>query len=393
MAVDSILPDAAVRDRAIADAIRDSGADGTSADAGAIDTAAADRGHDAAITDAVVAEAAAADATCQRTPPWWDQAYRYRRRLTISEQASVDLSDYSVCATVAIVSLGNQVLVDFSDVRIVSHASTPAVELHRRVLAEDDDLKVWFKLTDLLPANGSATHYYLYFGNPAAGSAPAHWADSMGMEQHSQVYLAADDFEEHGVGECPDGWSGCGTVFSVSVSAGQHLLRSSCGTSAGAYLLAGSNQWDDISIRARVNAANPARGFPGFLTRVVDENNLVWAGYDCAVSGYNLPEHNLSIWPRISHAYSLLDWLDLPISASAWRDVEVTWTGDQVQAAVDGVVLGPLTVASGVATHGQVGLFGGYPDCDEILYDDVVVRRFVSPEPTVTIGEEEERCR
>ena len=69
--------------------------------------------------------------------------------------------------------------------------------------------RTWFKTKAAINAHDSDGSYFLHYGNAGAGTPPAHWSDSMGADpgnEPSQVFLAADDFEEHVEGQQPDGW-------------------------------------------------------------------------------------------------------------------------------------------------------------------------------------------
>jgi hypothetical protein len=191
------------------------------------------------------------------------------------------------------------------------------------------------------------------------------------------VFLAADDFNEHGDGECPDGWGDCGGDFEIATDANSRALYSGAND---LYLMAGDAGWGDILIAARVRADDPDT-CPGIAARVEDTDNLVYAGYNCATGG--MPATNVAVWPRISGGYTPLVWGDVD-PGTGYHRVVMAWTGDMVRLRYDDQLVDAGTAPPDVAATGRVGVFSSYGG--DSYVDDVVVRRFVDPEPEVTAG-------
>jgi hypothetical protein len=84
-------------------------------------------------------------------------------------------------------------------------------------------------------------------------------------------------------------------------------------------------------------------------------------------------------------------WGITPSAGTAWHDLEVRMRGQSMTFLYDGEVLGSHNFTSGASANGRFGLCAGY-EATRVLWDDVVVRRYVSPEPVVTLGAVEQYC-
>jgi hypothetical protein len=123
---------------------------------------------------------------------WWNASYMYRRLITITNNAASSLiSGYSVSITLDTASLvsANKMLSNGNDLRIVHWNGSSWVEIDRDIISgtmNTGATQVWFETQATIGPSPSATNdYYLYYGNPSAGSPPAN---------KSNVYLWYDDF-------------------------------------------------------------------------------------------------------------------------------------------------------------------------------------------------------
>jgi cellulose synthase/poly-beta-1,6-N-acetylglucosamine synthase-like glycosyltransferase len=128
----------------------------------------------------------------QLPDPWWDTAYAYREQITVSATDAVE-AGYSVSLTFDHASLvsASKALASGQDVRVVHYDGSTYTELDRALDPlsswNDANTQIWFALVDPITASGSDGNYYLYYGNSAAGSAPADWAN---------VFMLGDDFND-----------------------------------------------------------------------------------------------------------------------------------------------------------------------------------------------------
>jgi hypothetical protein len=125
---------------------------------------------------------------------WWNLDYNYRRQVSIVNNiASTFGSGYSVCSTVNTSSLvsSGKMLSNGNDLRIVYWNGSFLVEIDRDIIdMNSGSTQVWFKTRADIPASGTDTNYYMYYGNPSAANPPAN---------KSNVYDFWDDFDDGSV--------------------------------------------------------------------------------------------------------------------------------------------------------------------------------------------------
>lgn len=333
----------------------------------------------------------------QTGTPWWNAGYAHRLPLLITEKAAGPLpAGYSVVLvldTAALVAT-QKLQQSGDDLRLVRWDGAAHHEHHRRLVAPDTKTtEVWFKTEGAI--NGESRDYTLYHGNPGAGAPPDHWSDSMGADTPSEVYVAADDFEEHAAGDCPDGWAPCDTGVSSQrwqvQGTSERFLQT---TADDTYIFSGQTHWADISMEARVWSEHPD-GCPGIASRVQTQKHLVYAGYNCIDSKAQYPpifgKDNVTVWvrPDADGYYPLHDAQDLgvTINPQEWHRVRVAWTGAEVRLFHDGIFAGKAsTKTPDVVGAGRVGLFSTYGNLP-FRADDVVVRLYVDPEPVVSVAQ------
>jgi hypothetical protein len=120
---------------------------------------------------------------------WWNADYAYRRTLTIvNNDPSALIANYSVSVTLDTASLisSGKLMASGDDLRVAYQQGSGWAELDREVEGVGtSSTQVWFETQASIPVNGSDTNYYVYYGNPTAGTPPAN---------ESKVYLWFDDF-------------------------------------------------------------------------------------------------------------------------------------------------------------------------------------------------------
>jgi hypothetical protein len=264
------------------------------------------------------------------------------------------------------------------DLRIVYWTGASFVEVDRDTInMNTSSTQVWFKTQTTIEANGSDNNYYLYYGNSDAGSPPAYWSDSMGNDTASKVYLAADDFQEHNLGDSPDGWDPVDGYFKVGSSGSNRFMNS---TANGQYVFAGDSSWTDYVVKVKMRDAGSASvNHLGISVRVTNVSNLVYFGWRNTTC--------LSLWKRIGGSYTLLgDWV-VPEVGSAWHTHEIRVKGQNLSVYHDGTYYGSASLGAGELTSGNVGIFSSYGTYGH--WDDYIVREYVSPEPSTALGSEE----
>lgn len=123
---------------------------------------------------------------------WWDNDYRYRKRITINNNVASQLaSGYSVSLAFNHQDLVNngKSLANGNDIRIVYDDGQTAVEIDRILDSDSDwnltDTKIWFATQAAIPASENDSNYFLYYDNNSPGAVLADPED---------VWIFWDDF-------------------------------------------------------------------------------------------------------------------------------------------------------------------------------------------------------
>ena len=126
-------------------------------------------------------------------PDWYDTSWAYRKPITISGSTS-DQTNYQVEVTVSFVT--GKMNSDFSDIRFTSSNGTTLIDHWRESYTASSTADFWVEVPSI-PTSG--TTIYMYYGNPSASSASSK-ENTMGIVD-KQVGASSDDAHEDG-----DGW-------------------------------------------------------------------------------------------------------------------------------------------------------------------------------------------
>lgn len=107
---------------------------------------------------------------------WWNTNYTYRKRMTVVNNGSSTMSaNYSVDVTLDTNSLigSGKLVTSANDLRVAFWSGSNWTELDRDVNDTNTaSTQVWFETQAAILASSSDSNYYLYYGNPDAGSPP-----------------------------------------------------------------------------------------------------------------------------------------------------------------------------------------------------------------------------
>ena len=327
--------------------------------------------------------------------PWWDRAFAYRRMLTLSAGVTTPMS-YAVSFDVdhSSLFLAARSLANGDDFRIVRQLSgVPAMELHRVVDASSAwntaATRVWFQTQGAIGAGASDSSYYVYYGNAAAGSAPA---------LPGNVFTFFDEFDDASLA---NGWivsalgasTGCGSNESGSAL---RISAASTGAVGGtsddicfAYRTVAGDFVAETVTGARVGTANTTSQFGGVMIRAGTIGSSILAAtaqgdtvtHNVVRTVQGAAVQNLTDGPlrsvhravRIGGQVKLFQSQDgLTYSSAIGVDPAVT------VALPDPVLVGPY-LALGLAASQSI-------DIERFL-----VRPAVFPEPTIVAGAEQQR--
>lgn len=325
---------------------------------------AADRGY----LDGVIDEVRISNVT--RSAAWIKASYESERDDLVDygmEEVSLP-SGYSVNLTLdtaALVSAG-KMLPNGYDLRIVYWNGSSWVELDRDVInMNTDSTEVWFKIQTDIPVGSSDSNYYLYYGYPSAVNPPAN---------KSNVYLLWDDFNDRDY----DGWTPIGSTWSAS----QGFLDNKDTSGGGKYIGKDNfNITQSVLIKYKglvdINRVNLLYlNVPGTVT-----GSQTGSGY-CL--GINARTDRLIIRRIDDGIRTRIGYISKVIDTDVWYDITIIYFTNGTMS----VEVGGSSVTATDTTYSvpfNLGTWCQY----EASYDDILVRKYVWPEPSTQIGSEE----
>jgi hypothetical protein len=323
---------------------------------------------------------------------WWNTSYSYRRQITIANNApsmlDVGYSVYVTINTASLVSAG-KMLSDGNDLRVAYWSGSSWIELDREVMGMNgNSTQIWFKTQATIEINGSDSNYYIYYGDPSAGSPPAN---------KSNVYLWYDDFDRT---DKPDITTEAS--YSVKTGGGTWSIESNKLKNVGAdgdpnklIINALGNVNSDVDMLVKMDVTSFAGGDMSRmgLSCCMDASPSRGSGY----SGLLHEDRNsldflndLRSWgTRGTYNWSLNSWYYMRFRvidpASKLGKVRVWQVGTTEPSAwtVDG------NFGSGTArNYGEIG-FAGSRTTDTTYFDEILIRYITEPEPSTSLGTEE----
>jgi hypothetical protein len=328
---------------------------------------------------------------------WWNANYLYRRLITIINNATSSLpSGYSVNITLDTASLvsANKMLLNGNDLRIVHWNGSSWAEINRDIISgtmNTSATQVWFETQAGLGSTPSATNdYYLYYGNPSAGSAPAN---------KSNVYLWFDDFSRTDNNTAGPAYT---QVGGANWAIETDMLKNvgPAGDPDKLIVSALGDVTHDVDMLIKINVAYWAGDNDGDrmgLCSNIDHNQGEGQGYDGLF-------YKCTWWVHQPHDTALLNdmmnWGDVTtcnwvpgtwyymrfrvINPSLEHGLLKIWPVNSTEP-TNWTLSGSFNSARG---YGMLGIAGA-SDADITYFDDFQVRYIVDPEPSVSLGQEE----
>jgi len=302
---------------------------------------------------------------------WWNHDYEYRSRISIVNNVASTLgAGYSVCLNIDTVSLvsNGKMLPSGNDLRILCLNMSSWIELDRHIIdMNTSSTQVWFKTQADIPASGSDNNYYMYYGHPSAGTLPAN---------KSNVYLLWDDFNDGDY----DGWTPVGSTWNTSSG----FLDNKDASGTRKYIgNDGYNVTESVLIEYKALID-------------VDEENLLYLNVPGTVNGsstgngyclgINADTDTVSIERIDNGSRTAIDSVSEVIDPDVWYNITIIhFTNGTMSTEVAG---SKVTVTD--TTYSTPYAFGTW--CQyEASYDDIMVRKYVSPEPSANRGLEQSR--
>lgn len=322
---------------------------------------------------------------------WWDESYEYRQRLVVSNSSSSSLlSGYSVCVRLdhtAMMDAG-RALEDGNDVRVVYWDGSGYVELDRANETHwgglGNQAAIWFRTqADVAPASADSS-YFLYYGNPEAGSPPA---------DRSNIYLFSDDFSGRATGPLSGpGWTVQSGSWNVEQdvqwdgTTGNVLSHDSGAGGSYKYAYVDADEYGDVVVEAkmRVKPGEASNYFP-FGARLDVTTGASYCAFGYATSTKVMEFAGWTIAPvqlgaAGTHATMGNSWHTVQFKLEGCSNLKLTFDGKDI-------ISGAADATSPTLTEGKVYVMGFANQ--KLHFDDVRVRKYMTPEPTVAACFEE----
>lgn len=361
--------------------------DATAADVASVDAEVSDGAMpDVTSADSAIADATSADTTprCNHDPPWWNEFYGCRVRLNVTEATAgtlpVGYSLRGMFNTIQGIDSG-RILASGDDMRVVRQQGGGFSQLPRHILnLHSNRTQLWFKTVAEIEEQDRS--YFVYYCNPNADAPPSRWSDSLGADAlRSQVYLAADDFADEVVGSAAFGWTGSSAFSVYDDDDGNRVLRLlGDTTNDGYFLFGGDDGWGDVAVQVRMKVQHNQSDYAGLFGRASGSVDMatIWFGHNTA--NWLQAETCTVPSPQTTDIDCVYRGGWSPRSSwSEWHTLEVRRLGARMEFFQDSWPIGSAALTAG---NGRVGLHGGY-GTSEVLFDDVIVRLVVDPEPGV----------
>ena len=310
---------------------------------------------------------------------WWNATWTKKAPVCINNTGGSALSHYQVSLNV---TYDADMQVDFDDLRFVNVSAGTEEAYWIEDKSDSNWCLVWFNGTYIAGGGWSNDTTEMYYGNPSASSA----------SNGTNTFEFFDDFEDGTVGNCPSGWTCNDDVGTIRVSddyakfGTKSLKLDDTGQQSGSPGLYAYHSFSPIT--AGIAFKCWARmGTSGYSSIHVGEDIKSGGQGDAGI----LFNAGTQIYYYTNGGETLLQ----SISANQWYEIEVKATG------VDDTYYDILVDGDSKLSGGEV-LYESLIQFDKFYYsclyggstyvaylDQVLVRKYASPEPTTYTGTEE----
>jgi len=311
---------------------------------------------------------------------WWSNSYSYRCKVTVNNNAVSTLTaGYSVVLALDTASLvsASKMMSNGNDLRILywNSSSSSWLELDRVVENMNTaSTKVWFKTQASIGASSSDSNYYMYYGYPSAGSPPSN---------KNSVYVFWDDFDDGSISD----WSvmlGTWSAATDQYVSAPYAIKETTGGASWIKPLATINEADvELEVYMRVAGGGEdwsiaARVQPGTIRNWYEANP---EGTDWAIGKY------------VADSWSFIAGGTPEPSANVWYKVDLRIKGTQAQIWVNGSQRVPSSGWADIGIDFSSGTIAlkTWSIGTGAWFDNVRLRRFVDPEPSIYLQDEELR--
>lgn len=302
---------------------------------------------------------------------WWDTNWNNKKEIVVTETSGSSLTNYS---TLIYVPYTANIKTDFSDLRFTNSAEDTELGYWIENKTDSDFAWVWVKVPTLTASIN--TSIFMYYGNSGASS------NSNG----DNAFLFFDDFSGTLSKWSALNPSGC----SNSVTSG--VMQMACTGSGSAYMETNTNFNLGYAVRFKVKNIVNTYAWRSITNSNSDGTGVGWETYTST--------NEMKVWTPSSYT-SVGDQIAtatkegtslLAFSSNVWynkeiRHVSAGYTEARVwNNTIDFTRYNTGTIS---ASNNKPIALGTWKDGRTIQYDDVLVRGFVSSEPTYLIGIEQ----
>jgi len=325
---------------------------------------------------------------------WWNISYSYRRQITITNNIASTLSSgYSVLLTTDTSSLvsSGKMLSNGNDLRIVYWDGTQNIELDRvnGTAFNSANAKIWFKTPREISAGGFDSNYFVYYGFSGALDPP---------NNGSNVYVWWDSFStnslaKYNLSKWVDIHGNATEYVAPTYDATNQRVSFDTGDNyASDMYLIGVNEADAlIQVKFWADLSYPTDATVALVSRLNNPGtssthyyfHFSHGSYTSPGGSYNSwtnGERNTLMYNPGSNTYWSFNSVNT-LTYAAYGTSHKLWWNEEPDAT-------PL--ASG--THSGItdaGRWGWAPAQVRGWVDDILIRKYVEPEPSVSVGSEE----
>ncbi len=335
---------------------------------------------------------------------WWDINYQFRRQITVLTDINTPYNGYAgYTVEMTMNTISPDIQDDGDDLRIVWWDGSGWQELDRHIIDPDTaSTIIRFRLQADIAASSSDDNYYVYYGNAAVGTGPANLEN---------VYLHYNNYSTDRSGEYYIGrlgitnWHGDGN-YSPPYDAGNQRISYNTGDNfVGEWVVADIDERDVyVEYQIRDSGTYPTNTTPGLLARVQwatpgssindfytasfaqgsyneagigrNSRNALTSAYDPTGTKYysnnTIYRFYFAVW-GINDTRFKSDFVS-DSGQLQWKPGETPYVNSSSTEASDLESSGPV----GFLVAQQIGWM-----------DEFMVRRYIEPEPTLSLAAEE----
>lgn len=341
--------------------------------------------------------------------PWWDSAWGFARTISVSTGPNAPFNGYNGYSVVFRMdtSDASRFLANCDDLRIVYWDGSANVELDRVVYGcGTASTEIWFSLQSDIPDSSVDSNYFVYYGNPSAGSPPDDplavylWWDDFSTDPFavgSPRYSRTKAVDIHGTGYALPSYDSGNQR--VTFDTGDNVtsdfyVNNAAFAAAEQDVLIQADHWADLNYPTNATDTIVAR-----VDVLSTSSSHVYLHFShgsysvspgCSIDSWSNGERNRLCGPPDPvpvpeyWAFTTLEtwtWATYGTSHTFWRDAGTVYASPDPA--------GRTAWLTGTLTSPQAGYVGLAPAQSRGYWDNLIVRRYTDPEPNLGLSAEE----